>query len=227
MKQNGLFATPKRAVISTLSIVVLAGAVFIGGAAIVNGIMRGNAIGETKAENIAMADAGVQISEAQIQPTEYKFQDGKFMYEVEFNANGMEYEYRIQASDGSIVSRQREKADDWFSVTQTKDQLQEVSENTVPEQEADFSERKSLDISQETAPEIAAGTYIGVDEAKKIAAEHAGVSQQEAVFEKVKLENDHGRNEYEIEFYLNGIEYEYTIDATDGTIIEYEAEYDD
>ena len=33
--------------------------------------------------------------------------------------------------------------------------------------------------------------------------------------------------EYEIEFYKDRIEYEFTIDAAAGTVLEYESEYDD
>ena len=39
---------------------------------------------------------------------------------------------------------------------------------------------------------------------------------------KVELDYDDGRAEYEVEFRCNGIEYEYTIDAASGTILDYE-----
>lgn len=65
---------------------------------------------------------------------------------------------------------------------------------------------------------------IGVESAKEIAAAHAGLSKEEAFFTKAELE--HGRSEYEIEFYHDRIEYEYTIDAATGAILEYKSEYD-
>lgn len=64
--------------------------------------------------------------------------------------------------------------------------------------------------------------YIGVDQAKSIAVEHAEISGDDAVFSKAKLENDDGRTIYEIEFYCGKIEYEYEIDAVSGNIIKYD-----
>lgn len=72
-----------------------------------------------------------------------------------------------------------------------------------------------------------ADSLIGEDRAKEIAVDHAGFSVTEVFFTKIKLEEEHGRMEYEIEFYKDRIEYEFTIDASDGTILEYESEYDD
>nr|WP_304579271.1 PepSY domain-containing protein [uncultured Acetatifactor sp.] len=67
---------------------------------------------------------------------------------------------------------------------------------------------------------------IGVESAKEIAAAHAGLSKEEAFFTKAELELEHGRSEYGIEFYHDRIEYEYTIDAATGAILEYKSEYD-
>lgn len=72
-----------------------------------------------------------------------------------------------------------------------------------------------------------ADSYISVEDAKEIAAVHAGFGTSDVFFTKAKLELEHGRAEYEIEFYQNRIEYEYTIDAITGDILEFESEYDD
>lgn len=71
---------------------------------------------------------------------------------------------------------------------------------------------------------VDAGTYIGEDEAKSIALDHAGFSTAEVSFSKVELGTDDGQIVYEIEFYKDGREYEYTINASTGSIIEYEVE---
>ena len=68
---------------------------------------------------------------------------------------------------------------------------------------------------------------IGEEKAKEIATAHAGFSTAEVFFTKVKLEQEDGRMEYEIEFYKDRVEYEATIDAAAGTVLEYESEYDD
>ena len=72
-----------------------------------------------------------------------------------------------------------------------------------------------------------ADSLIGEDKAKETAAAHAGFSTEEVFFTKVKLEEEHGRMEYEIEFYKDRVEYECTIDAVAGTVLEYDSEQDD
>ena len=68
--------------------------------------------------------------------------------------------------------------------------------------------------------------YIGVDRAKEIALNHARMNESDVQFAKAKLENDDGGVEYEIEFYSGRTEYDYTIDAVSGNIIEYDVDYD-
>lgn len=76
------------------------------------------------------------------------------------------------------------------------------------------------------SPGQAIDASIDVESAKEIAAAHAGLSKEEVFFTKAELELEHGRSEYEIEFYNDRIEYEYTIDAATGAILEYKSEYD-
>ena len=68
---------------------------------------------------------------------------------------------------------------------------------------------------------------IGVEQAREIAAVHAGFSAAEVNFSKSKLEHEHGTMVYEIEFYKDGMEYEYEIDAATGEIVKFDSEWDD
>lgn len=68
---------------------------------------------------------------------------------------------------------------------------------------------------------------IGSDKAKSIALNHAGVSESSTHELKVKQDYDDGRLEYEVEFKANGVEYEYTILASDGSILSHESDRDD
>ena len=63
---------------------------------------------------------------------------------------------------------------------------------------------------------------IGSAKAKSIALSHAGVSESQTTEMKVQQDRDDGRLEYEVEFKSGGKEYEYTIDAASGTILDYE-----
>ena len=66
-----------------------------------------------------------------------------------------------------------------------------------------------------------------VEEAKAIAAGHAGFSVSDVSFSKAKLEKEHRLMVYEIEFYKDGMEYEYEINAETGEIIKYEVDEND
>lgn len=65
----------------------------------------------------------------------------------------------------------------------------------------------------------ASGGTISAERAKEIALADAGVSGNNAVFTKVKLDRDDGRLEYEVEFYAGSMEYEYEINAETGSIL--------
>ena len=70
------------------------------------------------------------------------------------------------------------------------------------------------------------GSYIGVEKAKSIALANAGLSANQVTFVKAQQDWDDGRMEYEIEFYYGGMKYEYTILATNGTILDMEVDRD-
>lgn len=70
------------------------------------------------------------------------------------------------------------------------------------------------------------GSYIGVEKAKSIALANAGLSASQVTFVKAQQDWDDGRMEYEIEFYYGGMKYEYTILATNGTILDMDVDRD-
>ena len=68
---------------------------------------------------------------------------------------------------------------------------------------------------------------ISEKKAKEIALEHAGYEESEVNFVKSKLDFDDGRYEYEIEFIAEGnLEYDYSINASNGKIVEYDRDYE-
>ena len=71
------------------------------------------------------------------------------------------------------------------------------------------------------------GGVIGKDAALAAALKHAGLTSGDVSRTKVELDRDDGRTEYEIEFFSGGYEYDYTVNAADGTILEHQKEYDD
>lgn len=78
--------------------------------------------------------------------------------------------------------------------------------------------------SQTTQP--SAGSDIGAEKAKSIALSDAGFTASQVQNLKAEQEYDDGRLEYQVEFRVGGTEYEYTISAADGAILEKEIDQD-
>ncbi|MBC5731336.1 PepSY domain-containing protein [Pseudoflavonifractor hominis] len=69
-------------------------------------------------------------------------------------------------------------------------------------------------------------TAIGVEKAKTIALNDAGLSASQVTFTKAQTDWDDGRMEYDVEFRSGGIEYEYEIDAYSGAILSRDVDRD-
>lgn len=65
-----------------------------------------------------------------------------------------------------------------------------------------------------------ASLEIGEAEAKNTALQHAGLTEGDVTFLKVKLEYEDGKPEYEIEFVTSDKRYEYEIRGLDGAVLE-------
>ena len=64
----------------------------------------GTTITAAQAENIALKHVGFTAEQVQGLRTEYEIDNGVPQYDVEFHHNGMEYEFRIHAQTGDIMS---------------------------------------------------------------------------------------------------------------------------
>ena len=81
----------------------------------------------------------------------------------------------------------------------------------------------SLSVPAFAAP---AENLISEDKAKEIALEHAGLNASDVRFVKVRLDFDDGRYEYEIEFVSENVEYEYSVNAENGRVVEFDRDYE-
>src|SRR5699024_168535 len=73
-------------------------------------------------------------------------------------------------------------------------------------------------------PDVVTEAGISLEEAKKIALDDASVKAEDLHFEDQELDQDDGIELYELEFYIDGYEYEYDIHAVSGEILK--AEHD-
>lgn len=91
-----------------------------------------------------------------------------------------------------------------------------------PASAADISSQpaSAADISSQPA----SAKDIGEAAAKQIALEHAGIAEADASYLWVSRDYDDGRLEYEVEFFSGSKEYDYDIDAADGSILSFDSE---
>ncbi|MDE5991764.1 MAG: PepSY domain-containing protein [Oscillospiraceae bacterium] len=128
----------------------------------------------------------------------------------------------IKSSD-AVFTKAKSDNDDGV----LKYDIEFTANNTEYEYEISASDGSILESSVEAVRTVAsalteASSQITLDEAKDIALKHAGFTSSQVKFTKAQLDYDNGVAEYEIEFRVNGHEYEYKINAETGKIIEYE-----
>ena len=78
------------------------------------------------------------------------------------------------------------------------------------------------------APPASAGnasSYIGLEKAKTICLNQAGLTASGVTFKKAIQDRDDGRVVYDIEFFSGNYEYEFEVDAVSGSIIDYDRDY--
>lgn len=76
----------------------------------------------------------------------------------------------------------------------------------------------------QTSGQASDSAYIGVEAAQAAAFSHAGVSAAQATVLEIDFDYEDGRMVYELEFYANGSEYEYDIDALTGAVVKSQQE---
>ncbi|MCD8218205.1 MAG: fibronectin type III domain-containing protein [Clostridiales bacterium] len=91
----------------------------------------------------------------------------------------------------------------------------------------DFSDVYSVKTTAKSSSSTSTSTsYIGTTKAKSIALTDAGVTESKARDLEVEQDKENGVVVYEVSFDYNGYEYDYTIHATSGKILEKEVERD-
>ena len=109
MNIKRFFETPRKAVISTVGMIAVLGVIGTGTAFATSAIAEGVSIGPENAQKFALADAGFSASDVQFLRTEFDFEKGNFVYEVEFLTQNNKYEYTLKSKDGSIIKKDIEQ----------------------------------------------------------------------------------------------------------------------
>ncbi len=104
-----------------------------------------------------------------------------------------------------------------------------IAGNVKYEYEIDASTGRVVTCEKETIRQTSgsAGGSVSADKAEEIALDHAGLSAGSVWGLRTKYERDDGIMVYEVEFRSGRYEYEYTISASTGRILEWDKDYDD
>lgn len=178
----------------------------------------GKDIGESKAKEIALENAGVTESDISRYQSSKDRDDGKTLYEIQFASGDTEYEYEINAENGDIISYGSE------SLTNGQSSTQNNTETTT-----DNSGTNSTDTSQSqdnsqntTANNTGVNVQFSEADAKAAALERVpGATEQDL---RMELDHDDGKYIYEGDIIYQQMEYEFEIDANTGKFLKWSEE---
>ena len=153
-----------------------------------------------KAKAIATEAAGVESAEVRFSSVELEHRNGVEYYDVDFVADGAEYEYDIDALTGQVLSSKVEN--------HHKDQKTQ-SGSEAEAQKVPVTEKQSAAISEEEAKNVALSQVPGAEESHIV---------------KFRTDYDDGRLEYEGTIIFEEMEYEFEIDGYSGAIREWDVE---
>ena len=153
---------------------------------------------EEAALAIALEHAGVTLDQLSWYEICLDFDDGIWVYEVEFVVGNTEYEYEINAITGEIIKFETELDDDPEGAPGTPRPTQQPGSE-----------------------------FLSEDEVRAIVFNHAGVNANDVREFEIELDDEHGIWVYEVEFKAGNIEYDYVVNAVTGEIIKSETEVDD
>lgn len=170
-------------------------------------------IGIEAAKETALKSAGLTEDQADFSTAGLDSRDGTFFYQVNFEAEGMEYDYAIDAVTGVVIEENSVAADDAASGAVQASGAAQASEAAQTSAAAQNASDSGM---------------IGEEKAKEIALNHAGLAEDQTQRLWVKRDYDDGRSIYEVEFYGEGRdEYDYEIDAVTGEIVAFDTDLHD
>lgn len=185
-----------------------------------------SAVSVDEAKSIAVKNAGARFADATFTRVEKEFNDGRDVYDVEFYTEEGDFDYVIDAETGKVVERDTKMYAKNQTTTQSITQAPQNTTVATPQtSEAQaiqsVSPTPAQPVQAPVSPVSPQGT-ISQDEAINIALSNAGTNRGSVTGLYAYLDTDDGYPQYEVEFSnpSSAIDYDYTIDASTGYIVE-------
>lgn len=176
-----------------------------------------------EARKLALADAGVTESEAQVTREALAEDNGIWIYEFRFQTGAARYEYKLNANTGEVRGMVKE------SIVQPSPEGAASPEPSAPADSPPPEETPPSDApspaqsapadSPAPAPSRPASLYVGMERAKAAALERAGLSASQVRFTRAGMGRSEGRVVYEVGFRQGETEYAYEVDAATGRVL--------
>lgn len=112
-------------------------------------VAKSSAIGQEAAQNFAFVDAGILPEEAEQIDVSFDFDDGRFVYDVEFVANGVKYDYDIDPQTGEVLEREMKVID---AAGKQATKPDNTPKETKPEPASEPASQPAASDNKEAAP---------------------------------------------------------------------------
>ncbi|MBR5134120.1 MAG: PepSY domain-containing protein [Clostridia bacterium] len=171
-------------------------------------------LGSQAAIDCALAAVGVTADDITELEVEFDSWHGAMCYEVEFIYNAIEYEIAVDAKTGDILEIEKETADE------DDEDDEDGKDDDRDDDEEDDDRDDDRDDDDDDDDDFASEAYrITADEAKAVALADAHLSADNVTSFDCERDREKGKPVYDIEFVSGDSEYEYTVCAESGTIL--------
>lgn len=164
-------------------------------------------IGRDAAVTAALNDAGVSEQETAALSVSLDEDDGRRIYDIQFNVAEKEYDYEISAADGSILSSNIDINEDYAVLDNSQGAA--ADQNAASGQgNIGTAQGNTAAVTQEQAVQTALARVPGATEQNI----------------RIQLDYDDGVQRYEGDIIYNNVEYDFAIDENTGEVIEWSEE---
>ncbi|MGO5443409.1 PepSY domain-containing protein [Faecalimonas sp. LCP19S3_D12] len=173
-------------------------------------------IGEEQAKQIAYKDAGISEKDVDRVHILKDRDDGRYVYEIGFVESTYQHDYEIAASNGKILSKEVEQVE--FVQNRTGN-LQQGQQGT--QEQANMNEQQTAQTNINGRQTV----QVSIESATQMVLDKVPGATSDQL--RINLDYDDGISKYEGELRYEGFEYDFEIDASSGTFLEWAEEKQD